>query len=27
MIQLENLRPGENVISVIKRHWIAYVIL
>ena len=27
MLQLENMRPWEKVITVIKRHWIVYVIL
>ncbi len=27
MLQIENLRPGEEVIMVVKRHWIIYVIL
>ncbi|MDD2908052.1 MAG: PH domain-containing protein [Candidatus Gracilibacteria bacterium] len=27
MLNLENLRPGEKVIMVVKRHWIVYVIL
>ncbi|MDD2871492.1 MAG: PH domain-containing protein [Candidatus Gracilibacteria bacterium] len=27
MLHLENMRPGEKVITVIKRHWIVYVIL
>ncbi|MDD3145216.1 MAG: PH domain-containing protein [Candidatus Gracilibacteria bacterium] len=27
MINLENLRPGEKVVMLVKRHWIVYIIL